>query len=112
MAAHLAPGTHLACMGTGAGGEQGVEPVMVARSRLFTDEVAQSVSIGGAQHAVAKGGDIVTLGGVLAGLKPGRQSASEIMLFDGTGVALRDPAVAARAVARARERGQGVMVQV
>lgn len=116
MAAHVAPGTHLACMGTDTKGKQEVEPALVAKARLFTDEVAQSVSIGEAQHAVAAGlvaeGDITPLGNVLTGVHPGRGSADEITLFDGTGVGLQDLAVAAVAVARAIERGLGVEVQV
>lgn len=116
MAAHVGPGTHLACMGTDTKGKQEVEPALVARARLFTDEVAQAVTIGEAQHAVAAGlvqpEGIVTLGAVLAGLAPGRQSETEITLFDGTGVALQDLAVAAIAVQRARERGLGVTVEV
>lgn len=116
MAAHVAPGTHLACMGTDTKGKQEVEPALVAKARLFTDEVAQSVSIGEAQHAVAAGlvagADITPLGAVLTGAHPGRGSAEEITLFDGTGVGLQDLAVAAVAVARANERGLGVEVQV
>jgi ornithine cyclodeaminase len=116
MAAHVSPGTHLACMGTDTKGKQEVEPALVARARLFTDEVAQSVSIGEAQHAVAAGlvaeGDITPLGAVLTGAHPGRGSDKEITLFDGTGVGLQDLAVAAVAVARANERGVGVEVQV
>ena len=57
-------------------------------------------------------GNIMTLGAVLAGLAPGRQSDAEITLYDGTGVALQDLAVAALAVARAEERGLGVRVEV
>jgi alanine dehydrogenase len=116
MAAHVAAGTHLACMGTDTKGKQEVEPALVAKARLFTDEVAQSVSIGEAQHAVAAGlvaeGDITPLGNVLTGVHLGRGSADEITLFDGTGVGLQDLAVAAVAVARAIERGLGVEVQV
>lgn len=116
MAAHVAPGTHLACMGTDTKGKQEVEAALVAKARLFTDEVAQSVSIGEAQHAVGAGlvaeGDITPLGAVLIGAHPGRGSEAEITLFDGTGVGLQDLAVAAVAVARANERGLGVKVQV
>jgi len=116
MDAHLRPGTHLSCMGTDTKGKQEVEAALLARSRLFTDEVAQSVSIGEAQHAVAAGlvrsQDITPLGAVLAGQAPGRQSDQEITLYDGTGVALQDLAVAAIAVARARARGLGLTVEV
>lgn len=114
MAAHVSPGTHLACMGTDTKGKQEVEVALVAKARLFTDEVAQSVTIGEAQHAVAAGlvaaGDITSIGAVLTGADAGRRSAQEITLFDGTGVALQDLAVAALAVRRARERGLGMDV--
>lgn len=116
MTAHVSPGTHLACMGTDTKGKQEIEPALVARARVYTDEVAQSVSIGEAQHAVAAGlldaDKIIPLGAVLAGLAPGRQSDSEITLYDGTGVALQDLAVAALAVTRAKARGLGQEVEV
>ena len=116
MTAHVSPGTHLACLGTDTVGKQEVEPALLARARLFTDEVAQSVTIGEAQHAVAAGlvqpDQIVTLGAVLAGLAKGRQSADEITLFDGTGVALQDLAVASVALSRAQDRSLGVRVEV
>ncbi|TCM85822.1 iminosuccinate reductase BhcD [Rhodovulum steppense] len=112
--AHVRPGTHLACMGTDTKGKQEVDPTILGRARVFTDEVAQSVSIGEAQHAVAAGliggGDITQIGAVIAGLAPGRQSADEITLFDGTGVGLQDLAVAARAVEIARARGVAVEI--
>ena len=114
MAGHVRAGTHLACMGTDTKGKQEVETALVAKARLFTDEVAQSVTIGEAQHAVAAGlvaaGDITPLGAVLTGAEAGRRSGEEITLFDGTGVGLQDLAVAAVAVARARERGLGIEV--
>lgn len=116
MAAHVSPGTHLSCMGTDTRGKQEVEPALVAGAAVFTDEVAQSVTIGEAQHAVAAGlidaASIIPLGDVLIGAHPGRRSATEITLFDGTGVGLQDLAVAAVAVDRARERGLGIEVGV
>ena len=115
-AAHVGPGTHLACMGTDTAGKQEVDPALLARASVFCDEVAQSVSIGEAQHAVAAGlleaGEIVPLGDVLIGWHPGRRSAAEITLFDGTGVGLQDLAVAGVALSRAVERGMGFVVDV
>jgi ornithine cyclodeaminase len=103
-------------MGTDTVGKQEVEPALVAGASVFTDEVAQSVTIGEAQHAVAAGlldaGAITPLGQVLTGAHPGRRSGGQITLFDGTGVGLQDLAVAAVAVARARERGLGIEVGV
>lgn len=113
---HVKPGTHLACMGTDTVGKQEVEPALLARATVFADEVAQSVTLGEAQHAVAAGivdaTAITPLGMVLIGTHPGRRSAGEITLFDGTGVGLQDLAVAAMAVRRAVERGLGTSVEV
>ncbi|MDM7933164.1 iminosuccinate reductase BhcD [Tabrizicola sp.] len=116
MSAHVADGTHLACMGTDTVGKQEAEPALLGRACVFADEVAQSVSLGEAQHAVAAGlldaTAITPLGDVLIGAHPGRRSSDEVTLFDGTGVGLQDLAVAAMAVRLARERGMGVEVQV
>lgn len=108
---HVRPGTHLACMGTDTIGKQEVEPALLARATLFADEVAQSISIGEAQHAYSAGliaaSDITPIGMVLTGAHPGRTGPDEITLFDGTGVGLQDLAVAAQAVRRAKEKGLG-----
>jgi alanine dehydrogenase len=105
----IKPGTHLACMGTDTKGKQEVDAALLAHAQVFTDEVAQSTSIGEAQHAVSHGlikaDDIVAVGRVVNGDHPGRRDAEAITLFDGTGVGLQDLAAAAIAVARATEAG-------
>ena len=115
-AAQVKPGTHLACMGTDTKGKQEVEAALLARATVFTDEVAQSVTIGEAQHAVAEGlvkeADITPIGAVINGDHPGRRSADEITLFDGTGVGLQDLAVAAKVVELAKAAGKATEVEV
>ena len=109
MADWIKPGTHIACMGTDTKGKQEVDPALFQRATVFADEIAQSISIGEAQHAVAQGliaeGDITPVGAVINGTHAGRGSAEEITLFDGTGVGLQDLAVASVAARIARERG-------
>jgi len=116
MDADVRPGTHLACMGTDTKGKQEVEAALLARATVFTDEVAQSVSIGEAQHAVGQGliaeGDVTEIGAVINGAHTGRASADEITLFDGTGVGLQDLAVASAAVRLAIEAGVAIDVEV
>ncbi|MGY6696318.1 MAG: iminosuccinate reductase BhcD [Roseinatronobacter sp.] len=106
---HIRAGTHLACMGTDTKGKQEVEATLLSHATVFTDEIAQSVSIGEAQHAIEAKliaqTDITEIGRVITGEHAGRTSDAEITLFDGTGVGLQDLAVAARAVARAIEGG-------
>lgn len=114
MDAHVGPGTHLACMGTDTKGKQEVEPAILGRATVFTDEVAQAVALGECQHAVAQGllaeADIAVIGAVINGDHPGRTSDDEITLFDGTGVGLQDLAVASAVVALAEERGSAIEV--
>ena len=114
MANHVSPGTHIACMGTDTKGKQEVEAALLARATVFTDEVAQSISIGEAQHAVAEGlireSDVAQLGAVINGSNPGRRSDDQITLFDGTGVGLQDLAVAAAVVNVAVEKGIAITV--
>lgn len=113
-ASQVSPGTHIACMGTDTKGKQEVEAELVAKASVFTDEVAQSISIGECQHAIAAGlieaGAISQLGAVINGTHPGRGSDAEITLFDGTGVGLQDLAVAAKVVDLAIARGIAIEV--
>lgn len=112
---HVKAGTHIACMGTDTKGKQEVEAALVARATVFTDEIAQAISIGECQHAVAAGTlkqtDINELGSVINGVHKGRTSAKEITLFDGTGVGLQDLAVASAAVDLAIANGTAVNVE-
>jgi len=114
MDAQVTPGTHIACMGTDTKGKQEVEAALVARATVFTDEIAQAVTIGECQHAVSAGtkseGDIVEIGAVINGTHPGRSSQDEVTLFDGTGVGLQDLAVASKVVDLAVEKGVATVV--
>ncbi|MFK7875923.1 MAG: iminosuccinate reductase BhcD [Paracoccaceae bacterium] len=114
LADHVAPGTHIACMGTDTKGKQEVEAALLGKATVFTDEVAQSISIGEAQHAILEGlikpDDITQLGAVINGATPGRVSDDQITLFDGTGVGLQDLAVAAKVVKLALAKGVATKV--
>ncbi|MCP5088368.1 MAG: ornithine cyclodeaminase family protein [Rhodobacteraceae bacterium] len=105
---------HIACMGTDTKGKQEVEAALVARATVFTDEIAQSISLGEAQHAVANGtkaeADIVEIGKVINGDHAGRTSDDELTLFDGTGVGLQDLAVADAVLNIAIEKGIAIEV--
>lgn len=116
MTDHVSPGTHIACMGTDTRGKQELDPALLAKAAVFTDEIAQSVSIGEAQHAIAAGlireSEITQLGEVINGTHAGRTSADQITLFDGTGVGLQDLAVAAAVVDLARKSGTAIEINV
>ena len=110
----IKPGTHIACMGTDTKGKQEVDPALFARASVFTDEIAQSITLGESQHAIAtkiiSEADIISIGDVINGKHPGRTSTDDITLFDGTGVGLQDLAAAAACVRAAVEQNLAITV--
>lgn len=110
----IKPGTHIACMGTDTKGKQEVDPALLAGATVFADEIAQSITIGEAQHAIASrliaDADITPIGAVINGAHRGRIGAEEITLFDGTGVGLQDLAVASVAAVQAEKQGLATRV--
>ncbi len=109
-------GTHIACMGTDTKGKQEIDPQLIATANLFTDEIAQSISIGETQHAIEEGlikqSDITPIGQVINGDHKGRVSDDEITIFDGTGVGLQDLAVASAAANLAQEQGKAQIIEL
>ncbi len=98
----LRAGQHLNLLGADGPGKaeasvQAVERVL-ARGRLFCDEWEQASHGGELTGAVAAGivsrEDVTELGEVCAGLAQGRRSDDEITLFDSTGLAIQDLAIA------------------
>ncbi|MDQ3894634.1 MAG: ornithine cyclodeaminase family protein, partial [Actinomycetota bacterium] len=79
----------------------------LARVRVFCDDWEQASHNGDLVHAVAAGvvgrDDVTELGAVLAGDAEGRRSAEETTVFDSTGLAIQDLAVALAAVESAPE---------
>lgn len=112
----IKPGTHIACMGTDTVGKQEIDAQLFAKATVFTDEIAQAITLGEAQHAFAQGivkqADITAIGEVINGTHPGRSSAEEVTIFDGTGVGLQDLAAASASVRAAIEQGKALSVEL
>ena len=103
----LAPGQHVSLMGADGPGKAEVAVEELGRAQLFCDDWEQASHGGELAAAVSAG--IVTrervteLGAVLVGEADGRRSADEVTLFDSTGLAIQDLAIAKAAYARAGE---------
>jgi alanine dehydrogenase len=85
-------------LGADAHGKAEVEPDAIDRCRLFCDEWEQASS-GGELAGPAEAGEVTReqvtqLGDVLIGRAEGRRAADEITLFDSTGLAIQDLAIA------------------
>ena len=78
-----------------------------ARLRLYADDWEQASHNGDLAHAVEAGAitqdDVIQLCDVLAGAAAGRQSKDDITIFDSTGLAIQDLAIALAAIERADE---------
>jgi alanine dehydrogenase len=114
-AEHVRPGTHISAMGADAQGKQELDPEIMRHARCFADVPGQAVRFGELQHAHALGtigeADIIALGAVLCGDAAGRTSPDEITLFDSSGIALQDLAVAQVALTRASKAGLAIAVE-
>jgi ornithine cyclodeaminase/alanine dehydrogenase-like protein (mu-crystallin family) len=106
--AALRPGAHFNMLGADGPGKAEAEPSAVARCRLFCDEWAQASHGGELTPAVEAGlvtrDDVTQLGAVMTGAEPGRESRDETTLFDSTGLAIQDLAIA-HAVLEAHRAG-------
>jgi ornithine cyclodeaminase/alanine dehydrogenase len=94
-----------------------LEPALLAQNKTVVDIVDQCASIGELHHAIASG--LMTeqsvhaeLGEVVAGIKPGRTSSDEIIIFDSTGMALQDVITAATVYKKAVDKGIGRIVDL
>jgi alanine dehydrogenase len=104
-AGSLRPGQHVSLMGADGPGKAEIALGELERARLFCDDWEQA-SHGGELAAGVDAGIVVRdrvtqLGDVLAGTAEGRASAEEITVFDSTGLAIQDLAVALAALGRA-----------
>jgi len=119
----LRPGQHVSLMGADGPGKAEIAVEEIRRVRVFGDDWEQGTpeprvrlycdewaqaSHGGEFAAAFKQGaitqeDVTELGAVLIGEAPGRQFPDDITLFDSTGLAIQDLAVAIAAYERAEE---------
>jgi len=103
----LRPGQHVSLMGADGPGKAEVAVEELQRAHLFCDDWEQA-SHGGEIAAAVRADavrreDVTELGAVLSGDADGRRSAGDVTLFDSTGLAIQDLAIAKAAYARRQE---------
>ncbi|MEA2157541.1 MAG: alanine dehydrogenase [Solirubrobacteraceae bacterium] len=102
----LRPGAHLNMLGADGSGKAEASIAAVCGCELYCDDWEQASHGGELAGAVAAGAvtcqQVTPLGAVLAGEAPGRSGPDAVTLFDSTGLAIQDLAVAAAALEAAR----------
>jgi ornithine cyclodeaminase/alanine dehydrogenase len=111
----VSPGTFIAAVGADNPEKQELEPTLMRGNKVVVDLLEQCASIGELHHAldarVVTVADVhAELGEVVAGVKPGRTSSEEIIIFDSTGMALQDVVAAAAVYEKALSLGRGTLV--
>ena len=103
----LQPGQHASLMGADGPGKAEIAVGELARVRVFCDDWEQASHNGELAHGVKAGAlerdDVAQLGDVLVGTAEGRQSEHDITVFDSTGLAIQDLAIASAPMERAYE---------
>jgi alanine dehydrogenase len=113
----LPPGCLVAAVGADNENKQEIDPALFRSARVVVDSLEQCATIGDLHHAIDSGAITrnevhAELGEIIAGRKPGRQSETETIIFDSSGVALGDAAAAALVYERAVELGRGASIRL
>jgi len=113
----VAAGTFIAGVGADSEEKRELDPRLLAQSAVVVDIVEQCAAIGDLHHALDAGTmtrqDVYAeLGEIVAGRKPGRTARGETFVFDSTGMALQDAAVAVMVLERARTQRRGLRLDL
>lgn len=95
----VSSGTHINAIGADAKGKEELDPRILKNAKVVVDDLRQASHSGEINVPFAKGilkrKDIhAELGQIVSGKKKGRTSANEITVFDSTGLAIQDLAMA------------------
>ncbi len=106
------PGTFVAAVGADAPHKSEIDPGLMTRALVVADSLAQCQVMGDLHHAIEAGvmteADVhAELAELVAGSRPGRTADAEVTVFDSTGTAVQDVAVAIRIHERALASGMG-----
>ncbi len=116
--ADVKPGAHINLIGAYTREMQEAPASTILRARVFVDDVMAAAHEAGDLIKPIRAGlysmdDLAgTLGDLVLGRVPGRQSDEEITIFKSVGLAVQDAAAAARALARAEVLGLGSVVHL
>jgi len=117
--AWLAPGAHVNAVGSSLRSARELDTETIRDAALFVDrresalaEAGDLLLAGREDPAVGASHIRAELGEVLTGAHPGRTTDDELTVFESLGLAVEDLAAAELAVARAREDGIGLEVEL
>jgi alanine dehydrogenase len=111
----LAPGAHVNSVGANPAGRGEIDAAVVDDALVAVESRASTLApppAGAAEFRDGAPPDVVELGELVAGTKPGRTSPEQITLYKSVGVAVQDAAAAALVLAAAREKSVGREIEL
>ena len=111
----LASGVHVNSVGANPAGRGEVDTAIFRDALVAVESRASTLApppAGASEFRDGAPANIVELGELVAGTKPGRTSEDQITLYKSVGVAVQDAAAAALVLAAARERSIGQDIQL
>ena len=113
----VSKGTHINAMGADAPGKEELDPRVLLNAKVVVDDMLQAIHSGEINVPISKGvlkeSDIYgELSEIVTGTKKGRESDSEVTIFDSTGLSLLDVSAATIVYKRARRENVGTWTKL
>jgi alanine dehydrogenase len=111
----LSPGAHVNSVGANPAGRGEVDASVVRDALVaveYRDSTLAPPPAGASEFRDGTPPEVVELGELVAGTKPGRSSPDQITLYKSVGVAVQDAAAAALVLAAAKERSVGREIEL
>lgn len=113
----ITPGTHINAVGADAEGKEELEPSILKEAIVVVDDLKQASAAGEINVPISRGFFTInevyaTLGEIIIGKKPGRTDDKQVTVFDSTGVAIEDVAVAKLIYEKAKHAGSYMSIDL
>ena len=111
----LSPGVHVNSVGANPSGSGEVDAATIAEALVAVESRDSTLApppAGAPEFMAGDHGDVVELGELVSGARPGRTSPEQITLYKSVGVAVQDAAAAALVLAAARKRSVGREIEL
>lgn len=111
----LTPGVHVNSVGANPSGRGEVDAATIADALVAVESRASTLAAppaGAPEFADGDHGEVVELGELVSGSRPGRSSRDQITLYKSVGVAVQDVAAAALVLAAAKGRSVGRAIEL
>ncbi len=114
----LHPGLHITAMGADMEDKQEIFPELIGEVDLIACDLKSQCFVRGELHhalrsgVIAESREIIELGELTSGRKPGREHDQQVSLCDLTGVGVQDTAIARLAFQKVNASGMGLIIDI